>query len=862
MADNSKEKEILEQLNTDKRSVKIQAIVKLARVGQSEDALNAVIPLMSIDDRELSFFATQAAGKISQKLGINLSDYLGNNKSNSNASTDEINRDTFLNADQQNAPKLLKIIRENTESLQKDWLPAIGYFLTKYGSNEDSSFIKQQLLNDNSNLCLPFLNAAEHYSKDILPEILPNLLASQESLVRSRAISILQKIDPQEAENHFADLLVSNNPENRLAGVGLAMMFPFERVKTYLISLLANETDKDVISACQTVLVSNPDKETALKILDKYDTVSSAHKNVLSHVFKFVCKAIEITKTLPPNESKPESIITVWKKSRLEKFLDNIEITLSLPDESKKKPIIEWLQKNRSNSKVEDFIRKLEFNPQAENIYRSLMGLPSIEEEEAIANNASIHIEATHSETLNNAEQIQDEAITIDVSETKTNSLPETATYEQNENISNVDENQIQQETNETHANNIQEENQQTKEIIKRLKNVDLENAAENKSWVLEIAQDESDSNPKIKAEAINAMLRAYRGPKLIEIAKKNIYSQSEPVKVASFKVLERTNPEFLQANLSNFLKEENENIRVRAVRFAIKKDSQTAVSCLTPMLASNNDKTRASAVSCLGLCPFGQTAKLLFNRLAVEEHPDIAKQITNIILNNPSQTILEALDAISNPNPEIAMEICQTRNSLDALVKQMPQTSEPPESKELQDELFSELENKANKPYSVSNVRALKEKQVKDKEKNQRKEPMYYVFMIASIVIIIGTSAIIYALITHEPESTPKSSNPKKSSYSSSRGGRQNGVSIKPTAKVADLKMNRTNKISAKVISIDSDINILIDYKGSKIYVRFDNPVPRKLRPKSNVDLTVIPYSVNSQKIVQARGQNLSVLD
>ena len=216
MEEKSAEKELLEQLNTDKRSVKIQAIVKLARVGQSEQALRAVIPMMTIQDRELSFFAVQAANKIAQKLGINLSTYTNQPQYSQTNSNNTINRDSFLNADSTNAPKLLKIVREQTANIPQDWLPAIGTFLVKYGSKIDANFIKKQLLNDNSNLCLPFLNAAERHAKEILPEVLPNLLASQESLVRSRAISLLQKIDPQEAEHHFTDLLVSRNAENRL----------------------------------------------------------------------------------------------------------------------------------------------------------------------------------------------------------------------------------------------------------------------------------------------------------------------------------------------------------------------------------------------------------------------------------------------------------------------------------------------------------------------------------------------------------------------------------------------------------------------------------------------------------------------
>lgn len=879
MEEKSAEKELLEQLNTDKRSVKIQAIVKLARVGQSEQALKAVIPVMTIQDRELSFFAVQAANKIAQKLGINLSTYTNQPQYSQTNSNNTINRDSFLNADSTNAPKLLKIVREQTANIPQDWLPAIGTFLVKYGSKIDANFIKKQLLNDNSNLCLPFLNAAERHAKEILPEVLPNLLASQESLVRSRAISLLQKIDPQEAEHHFTDLLVSRNAENRLAAISLAMMFPFERVKNYLISLLADETDKDIISACQTVLVSNPNLDTALCILDKYDTVSPAHKNVLSHVFKFVCKSLEITGILTREDSKPENVIIIWKKNRLERFLSDLEIRLSLANNEQKKPLIDWLNKNRNNYKVEEFIRKLEFNPQTENVYRILMGLPTIEEEESTSN-------FFNSKNVTNNKPIKETQVSKEV-QSNNNSFAATPeeSINKNDSINDVAENQqifkeqsievkvIDQDSAEqTGIQNKQSDiqplqnNQTISDLIKQLKNIDLENAKENKNFVLDIVSDDSEQNAKLKAEAINTMVRAYRGPKLIEIAKKGILSPYEPVKISSFKALERTNPDYLHTILPNLLKEESENIRVRAIRFAVKQDPQSAVSSLKQMLSSEDDKIRANAVSCMGLCPFEHTAKNLINRLSVEEHPLIAKQITSIILNNPSKTMLQALDTLcSTAKSSIAMEISQARNSMEALVSQLPQTQTEDE-KSLEEELFDNIENKSNKPYSISNVRALKAKQEKkEKTNNSNKIKDLMLPISAGVLALTLLIVVCYFASTKEPapKKKPKSAyNFKKSTKPSLRGGRQNGSQgLKANFKAADLMINKANHITgASVISIDSEKNILIEYKKTKFYVKLDKVVPTKLKPRSKISLTITPYGINSKKIVQANGKNIKL--
>ena len=59
---------LIEQLSSDKRSLRIQAVVKLSRVGKTKAALDALSNFVSKGDREESFFASQAIAKISQKL--------------------------------------------------------------------------------------------------------------------------------------------------------------------------------------------------------------------------------------------------------------------------------------------------------------------------------------------------------------------------------------------------------------------------------------------------------------------------------------------------------------------------------------------------------------------------------------------------------------------------------------------------------------------------------------------------------------------------------------------------------------------------------------------------------------------------
>ncbi|GAB1353518.1 hypothetical protein MASR1M12_22540 [Erysipelotrichia bacterium] len=194
--------------------------------------------------------------------------------------------------------------------------------------------------------------------------------------MRSRAVSALRKIDPDEAERHFSDLLASRDPEDRLAGIRTASLFPFDRVKGYLLSVLPEEQDQEVLDACQTVLASNPELDTALSVLDSIDAVPADQKNRLSKVFKTICKGIGIAGILPSEQSTPENLIKIWKQQRLQSFLYDLEIQLACADTGKKKAIVEWIQKNRQHPRVVELIERLGRNPQTEDVYRLLSSQP------------------------------------------------------------------------------------------------------------------------------------------------------------------------------------------------------------------------------------------------------------------------------------------------------------------------------------------------------------------------------------------------------------------------------------------------------------------------------------------------------
>ena len=250
MVEQTQEQELIEQLSSDKRSLRIQAVVKLTRIGKSEAALKSLASLMATGDREEVFFITQAISKISQKLKIDPSSIVSNKtkvpvQDSTLPDNQEQNKEQhiwtsedFLQAKNENTPALLEVIRNKPNEIPEEVLPSVAVFLSKYGDKKDSNFIQTYLNHFEGNLLLPFISAAEKIDSKILIPVLPDLLASKEALVRSRAVMVLRKIDPDEAERHFLNLLSSEQAENRIAALEIGFLFPFEHVKDYVLNLL------------------------------------------------------------------------------------------------------------------------------------------------------------------------------------------------------------------------------------------------------------------------------------------------------------------------------------------------------------------------------------------------------------------------------------------------------------------------------------------------------------------------------------------------------------------------------------------------------------------------------------------------
>lgn len=881
MPDKTTEQELIELLSSDKRSLRIQAVVKLSRIGKTSAALQALSSLVSKGDREESFFASQAIAKISQKLNskssisqeISTESNLISEQSQKEETT--LTSNDFLSVPKDKAPALLQYIRTKSNELPEDILPSVGVFLGKYGDVSDSEFIQKYLTNHQDNLTLPYISAAEKIDVKILFPVLPYLLASKESLVRSRAVMALRKIDPTEAERHFLHLLASTKAEDRLAALEISFLFPFDKVKSYIIALLQGENDADVFKACATVLASNPSLEIALKILDVLESTSAEQKKPVTAIFNIVSAAITSAKVLPPQEATPKALVATWKQQRLKKFLNDLEIQLCTSTGPKREAIINWIEKNKEIPDVSDFIEQLALNPQTEDVYQRLsnntsvdtMILPAIDSIFEKAQNATSAtpikaVEKTNKENLNtNIVNNQPDIDSVQpqmVEQTNNISHPIKEESPQTSDDSDAALPPLVEETPVKKPDKIIDE---TKKQVIYLKHLDLDQFLKEKQKITELAEQEITA-PAIRAEALNLLLKYSPSIRIKNLGLKALSDKDNRLQTVGFKILERVAPNILKEKLSDLLLSSDTNIRVRAIRFGLKVDSEKSIQALQKLISSEDQNHRSYAISCLALCPFESVYIILIQALIQEQYPLVAKQITSILISNPDPVILSALDKISVKitDPSMEMVISQARNELEEIINALPESQK--QSKLEPIKLLDKYADKESKPYSVENVRKIANKNNTNKKTNNNETLLnnikaFFENPLNCVLVFLGCAVFFGGLVAIFSE---KKQPELKTQRAYNARVKPNERNVGKGSKIPSaFRMNKPCTIEGEVTNMISEASIVIVHQGREIMVKFKGKEAQEIKKGDKVSVTCIPYRENPHGIILSNGINIS---
>lgn len=584
---------LLTLLESSGKADRVAGIARAGRFPPEADVLNALRRLAADGDQDVALFA-----------GMTLSALAPTGAPVILESTSPLTRELLAKPSSDNLPVILREFREHPGRIPSDLRATVAKILARNGTADDAERLVPWLNEAADDQAPPYLDALESLSPQALLRVLPRFLASKLPSVRGRAVSILNRLDPEEALAHLSELLASDQREEQLAGLRIAFQFPYDGITLPILNLLGETGDNEIFQASAMFLLSNPDLEVAYTILEMKETLEERRGELFGKLLGQLLPLLVSIGKLDAGSATIEGLVRTYRQNRLQKFLGELEIQISLGDPAKLRAIEAWLAKNLANPETAAFVEKLAANPATEEMYRRLTTGIELPADKAVP--AALAVSAPR-------------------------------------------------------AREMREESPETKVVF--MKTLSGAVAPEIASWIREEAAGGAD---QVRAAALRAMRLLPLTPDDAGIAEKNLFHESSQVAFQAMALLESADAGRLKPYLPRLLNSSDPLIASRAVIKALKAHEAEAVKTLVGMLASDQPLVRARAVNGLMVCPFQRVAETVFAALRIETNPDIARGLLTVVLQNPSPENLHELDTLTTSrNPAVAVLVAQYRSTL-----------------------------------------------------------------------------------------------------------------------------------------------------------------------------------------------------
>ncbi|MBP7632957.1 hypothetical protein KBA41_02215 [Candidatus Ozemobacteraceae bacterium] len=590
---------LLSLLDAPGKADRIAGIARTVRVQPDADVLDALRRLAADDDQDVALFAGMTLSKLAPAGAIFPS-----------ATASPLTRELLAKPTAADIPAILREFREYAGRIPSELRAAVVKILARNGAPDDVERLVAWLDETPDDQASPYLDALESLSPQTLLRVLPRFLASKLPPVRGRAVSILNRLDPEEALAHLSELLASDQREEQLAGLRIAFQFPYDGIALPILNLLGETADNEIFQASAMFLLSNPELEVAYAILEKKETLEERRGELFGKLLGQLLPVLVSIGKLDAGAATIDGLVRTYRQNRLHKFLCELEIQISLGDPAKLEAIEAWLAKNLSNPETAAFVEKLSANPATEEMYRRLTAV----------------------------------------------SAPEAATVTSTASV-----------VSGPSAREVREEGPEAK--ITFMKALSGAVPSEIADWLREEAAAGSVSVQAAALRTIRLLTRARTfplAPDDLRIAEKNLFHENSQVAFQAMALLESTDASRLKPYLPRLLNSSDPLIASRAVIKALKVHETEAIRALIGMLASDQPLVRARAVNGLMISPFRPVAETVFAALRIESNPDIAKGLLTVVLQNPSPENLRELDTLATPrNPAVAVLVAQYRSTL-----------------------------------------------------------------------------------------------------------------------------------------------------------------------------------------------------
>lgn len=211
-------------------------------------------------------------------------------------------------ADRVKAKAIIGHLRHlDLKKMPPELLPMLVQFYQRFGEEEDAELLTSWCADSNPVVMSLAIEALSRIQPDRLKVLLLPLLSNSLPGIRSRAIRLLHRWYPDEAPRHLAQMLNSEDIDDRRAALANAYFLPFDSIKLELLRFLIKEDSPVLLQQAGYILIINPDLDvariTASIAINATPEKAPIIRNILEQQHDFLQKS-GLIQTAPKDSAK------------------------------------------------------------------------------------------------------------------------------------------------------------------------------------------------------------------------------------------------------------------------------------------------------------------------------------------------------------------------------------------------------------------------------------------------------------------------------------------------------------------------------------------------------------------------------
>ncbi|NLI75390.1 MAG: hypothetical protein GX442_02965 [Candidatus Riflebacteria bacterium] len=233
-------------------------------------------------------------------------------------------------------------------------LPHLLAFFRRFGSFEDGRALEDLCRHPDPWVLGAAVEALERIHPESLKELIVPLLINPFPGIRSRAVRLLYRWDPQEALGHFEALLFSEDRQERESALAHAVFFPFSSIRDILLRFLGLEKDPELVRQAGALVTANPSPEVAGLLVSLVETTAGPGREAFELLLREVVQALaDASLIAEPADVYLESLRQAWRRRQEEQQTRQFLAMLASPDPEARRTAQEGLDRLRAASPEE-----------------------------------------------------------------------------------------------------------------------------------------------------------------------------------------------------------------------------------------------------------------------------------------------------------------------------------------------------------------------------------------------------------------------------------------------------------------------------------------------------------------------------